>query len=184
MNSSSHSSIHLSSNEGVNGEHNLYWNPYIGFPVSTYEIYNNNNGAGMIKIAEVAGDKNTYSVINPSSGSNEYMIVVLHPTGCKPSKRTERILSNSVILGTLGVNELKNSYASVYPNPTNGVVFIKSKASLFGAKYTIYSSKGEQILKGSITSEITTLDIQNFAEGVYLINIDGSTKQTFRVIKQ
>ncbi len=184
MNSSSHSSIHLSSNEGVNGEHNLYWNPYIGFPVSTYEIYNNNNGDGMIKIAEVAGDKNTYSVINPFSGSNEYMIVVLHPTGCKRSKRTERTLSNSVIIGTLGVNKLKNSYASVYPNPTNGVVFIKSKASLFGANYNIYSSKGDQILTGRISEEITTLDIQNFAEGVYLINIDGSTKQIFRVIKQ
>lgn len=126
----------------------------------------------MIKIAEVAGDKNTYSVINPFSGSNEYMIVVLHPTGCKPSKSTERILSNSIIMGKLGVNELKSSYASVYPNPTNGVVFIKSKASLFGAKYIIYSSKGEQILTGRISGEITTLNIQNFAEGVYLINID------------
>jgi hypothetical protein len=183
-NSSSHSSIHLSSNEGVNGEHNLNWNQYIGFPVATYEIYKNNKGAGMIKIAEIAGDKNTYSVINPSSGSNEYMIGFVHPNGCQATKRSERILSNSIIMGTLGINELKNSYASVYPNPTNGVVSIKSKSSLFGAKYSIYSSKGEQILTGRISGEITTLDIQNFPEGVYLINIDGSTKQTFRVIKQ
>jgi hypothetical protein len=73
---------------------------------------------------------------------------------------------------------------TVYPNPTKGVVFINTKASLFGASYTVYSSGGALLRNGSITSEITTLDIQNFAGGVYLINIDGSTKQTFRVIKK
>jgi hypothetical protein len=73
---------------------------------------------------------------------------------------------------------------TVYPNPTKGVVFISAKASLFGASYAVYSSSGALIRNGSITSEITTLDIQNFAGGVYLIKIDGSTKQTFRVIKK
>ena len=73
---------------------------------------------------------------------------------------------------------------TVYPNPSKGIVFISTEASLFGASYTVYSNSGALIRNGSITSEITTLDIQNFAEGVYLIIIDGSTKQTFRVIKK
>ena len=183
-NSSSHSSIHLSSNVGVNGEHNLFWNQYIGFPVSTYEIYNNNNGAGMIKIAEVAGDKNTYSIINPSIGSNQYMIVIVHPTGCRPSKKAERVFSNAVTIGALGVDKLKFQDARIYPNPTNGIISIESNASLFGSIYSIYTSKGEQIFTGTISSEITTVDLQNFAEGIYVINIDGITKQTFRVIKK
>jgi len=58
--------------------------------------------------------------------------------------------------------------------------------NLLGNNY-FYESKFmvcEQILTGRISGEITTLDIQNFAEGVYHINIDGSTKQTFRVFKQ
>jgi len=40
------------------------------------------------------------------------------------------------------------------------------------------------VLSGSITTELTTLDIQDFAEGVYLISVGNDLKQTFRVIKE
>jgi Flp pilus assembly pilin Flp len=88
-------------------------------------------------------------------------------------------------IGTANVSEISiNKDYAVYPNPTKGVVFIKAKASLLGATYTVYSSNGAEVLSGSITTEVTTLGIQDFAEGVYLISIGNDLKQTFRVIKE
>ena len=88
-------------------------------------------------------------------------------------------------IGTANVSEISiNKDYAVYPNPTKGVVFIKAKASLLGAKYLVYSSNGAEVLSGSITTELTTLGIQDFAEGVYLISVGNDLKQTFRVIKE
>jgi hypothetical protein len=88
-------------------------------------------------------------------------------------------------IGTANVSEISiNKDYAVYPNPTKGVVFIKAKASLLGATYTVYSSNGAEVLSGSITTEVTTLGIQDLAEGVYLISVGNDLKQTFRVIKE
>ena len=88
-------------------------------------------------------------------------------------------------IGTANVSEISiNKDYAVYPNPTKGVVFIKAKASLLGAKYMVYSSNGAELLSGSITTELTTLGIQDFAEGVYLISVGNDLKQTFRIIKE
>jgi acyl carrier protein len=73
---------------------------------------------------------------------------------------------------------------SVYPNPSNGIISIESKSSLFGSSYRVYSIKGVELLSGSITSKITTLNIQDLAEGVYLVRVGNDEKQTCRIIKQ
>ena len=68
--------------------------------------------------------------------------------------------------------------------PTKGVVFISTKASLIGASYTVYSINGALIRNGSITSEITTLDIQDLQEGIYFIQLGDNIQQSFKIIKQ
>ena len=73
---------------------------------------------------------------------------------------------------------------TVYPNPTKDVVFISTKASFTGTSYTVYSSSGALIRNGSITSEITTLDIQDLQEGIYFIQLGDNIQQSFKFIKQ
>ena len=68
--------------------------------------------------------------------------------------------------------------------PSNGIISIESKSSLFGSSYRVYSIKGVELLSGSITSKITTLNIQDWAEGVYLIRVGNDAKQTCKIIKQ
>jgi hypothetical protein len=95
--------------------------------------------------------------------------------------------SETVLLtiGKVDVSEraLTKDYA-VYPNPTKGIIFISTKASLLGASYTVYSSSGALIRNGSITSEITTLDIQDLQEGIYFIQLGDNIQQSFKIIKQ
>ncbi len=70
------------------------------------------------------------------------------------------------------------------PNPTKGVVFISTKASFIGTSYNVYSSSGALIRNGSITSEITTLDVQDLQEGIYFIQLGDNIQQSFEIIKQ
>ncbi len=95
--------------------------------------------------------------------------------------------SETVLLtiGKADVSEraLTKDYA-VYPNPTKGIVFISTKASLLGTSYTVYSSSGALICNGSITSEITTLDIQDLQEGIYFIQLGDNIHQPFKIIKK
>ena len=72
---------------------------------------------------------------------------------------------------------------SVYPNSSNGILSIESKSSLFGSSYKVYSIKGVELLSGSITSKIATLNIQDLAEGAYLIRVGNDAKQTCKIIK-
>ena len=53
--SPAHKTVHLTMNEGVNGEVNLIWNPYEGFTVSNYLIYRSIDGGQMSFIGFVAG---------------------------------------------------------------------------------------------------------------------------------
>ena len=96
--------------------------------------------------------------------------------------------SNVAVLtvkNNVGVNEFKqNNLFSVYPNPTKGVIFIAVKASLLGTNYIVYSSNGAEVLSGCVTTEVTTLGIQDFAEGVYFIQLGEDIKQSFKILKQ
>ncbi len=89
-----------------------------------------------------------------------------------------------LIIGKADVSKrsLTKDYA-VYPNPTKGVVFISTKESLLGTSYTVYSSSGALIRNGSITSEITTLDVQDLQEGIYFIQLGDNIQQSFKIIK-
>jgi hypothetical protein len=95
--------------------------------------------------------------------------------------------SETVLLtiGKADVSEhsLTKDYA-IYPNPTKGVVFISTKASFIGTSYNVYSSSGALIRNGSITSEITTLDVQDLQEGIYFIQLGDNIQQSFKIIKQ
>jgi len=95
--------------------------------------------------------------------------------------------SETVLLtiGNADVSERSlTKYCTVYPYPTKGVVFISTKASLLGASYNVYSSSGALIRNGTITSEITTLDIQDLQEGIYFIQLGDDIQQSFKIIKK
>jgi (p)ppGpp synthase/HD superfamily hydrolase len=85
----------------------------------------------------------------------------------------------------VGINEISaNQLFSVYPNPTSTVINLKSDAQLLGVSYFIYDNLGKRILSGKVTSENMPIDLNQLAEGNYLIGIDdNSKKQSFKVIK-
>ena len=72
-----------------------------------------------------------------------------------------------------------NGYA-VYPNPTNGVLFVETlQAMSLPAKteYRITNLMGQSLLQGHITAEKQQINIDNLPAGLYFITIAGETQK-------
>jgi hypothetical protein len=74
--------------------------------------------------------------------------------------------------------EVENNTISIYPNPTNGVIGIRTYADNFN--YTILNVVGDVVAQNNVNGFNTTVDLSNNAKGVYFVTINtekGSTTQ-------
>ena len=74
---------------------------------------------------------------------------------------------------TSGVEETNNSDLSVYPNPTTGIFHftLPESSSLENITYKIYDVYGKLLESSTVTTNTTTVDLTNYASGVYMIQI-------------
>ena len=151
---------------------------------ATYQ-WQRDNGTGFQNLSNAGQYSGTstdiLTITNIStSNANEVYRCIVTANSCTDTSGNAILTIDRVSVPKLLVSE----DFSVYPNPSNGIVSIESKSSLFGSSYKVYSIKGVELLSGSITSKITTLNIQDLAEGVYLIRVGNDAKQTCKIIKQ
>lgn len=140
----------------------------------------------------------TWFNINQNSGTGNFNLIVICDTNLTTNSRTGSItISNGVVTNVIVVNqdsssvptsvvEQNNESWSIYPNPTNSVLFINSK-TLIKSTYEvfIYNLLGEIIDRFTINSnETTKIDISNSLSGIYFVVIQNSTgqKQYFKII--
>jgi hypothetical protein len=73
---------------------------------------------------------------------------------------------------------------SAYPNPTSDLINLKANTKLLGSIFNIYDNTGRVMMSGKIASENTTVNLNNFSDGVYLFRVGEHLKQTFKIIKE
>jgi hypothetical protein len=82
-----------------------------------------------------------------------------------------------------GVNEnINTENIKVYPNPTNKIlnIILSNPAEHF--TITVYSSPGQELYK---TSNTTSIDISNFANGIYFLTVrQNDRKWTTKIVKE
>ena len=64
----------------------------------------------------------------------------------------------------------------VYPNPTNGILFVQTlRATSLQAEteYCITNLTGQTLLSGHITEETQQIDVTGLADGMYFVRIQG-----------
>lgn len=86
----------------------------------------------------------------------------------------------AIVEGTLGVKGVEKITASVYPNPTNGVVSVQTE-SQNDVELTVYDLSG-RVLLSNLGAQI---DISNLANGIYILK--GTTEDgqfTKRIVKE
>ncbi len=75
----------------------------------------------------------------------------------------------------------------IYPNPTEGIfqVAVKGLNPKEKNSYCIYSLNGMLLLKGKLHSETTSIDIQGFNEGTFLLDVYlGELISRWKIIKK
>jgi hypothetical protein len=94
-------------------------------------------------------------------------------------------VKNEVTTGIALNNDLEN-HIRLFPNPVEDVLTLEVLIPMQGFRYRIFDMGGKQLTSGVIQSEVTSIQMQNYRTGVYVISIDqnGQLVQSFRIIKQ
>ncbi|MBO7469877.1 MAG: T9SS type A sorting domain-containing protein, partial [Bacteroidales bacterium] len=72
-------------------------------------------------------------------------------------------------LDNTGISEIQNSNIQIYPNPTSDFIFIENIGT---QPVSIYSLDGRLV---KTVEAANVIDVRDLEEGMYLINIDGTT---------
>jgi len=76
------------------------------------------------------------------------------------------------------VKETVENPFNVYPNPTNGVLFVETRRATslqMATEYRITNLMGQTLQTGSIMGDSQSLDVSALPAGMYLLTIDGAT---------
>ena len=186
-----HQTIHLTINQGVNGNWNLIWTPYVGFEYASYYIVRKSGSGSYEDIATVSASFNSFTDFNAPDGDVSYMVKIVHPTGCDLTLRETgypEVYSNAASNSVVNVSENEDFDFVVYPNPANdliNLVFgdkIKGQVNLIitdlaGRK--IYSADFRNVNSGQMQS-ISSAD---FEEGMYLMHLQsGEKSNTMKIV--
>ncbi|MFD1615327.1 T9SS type A sorting domain-containing protein [Gelatiniphilus marinus] len=190
-----HQTILLQANRAADGSINLNWSEYAGLTYSTYNIYRKENNNEFELITSLSSNNLAYNDKDANSNtiSYTYFIGINLSNPCDftiSNKRSKSFITNNLIKSnfksfdsTLSDNEaLIEKTNSIYPNPTNGLLYIKG--NIFKIRsIDVYSTFGQKVLQ--IKDNFREIDLSNLQSALYLIkvNTDQSTT-TYRVIKK
>ncbi len=177
-----HQTIHLTINQGVSGNWNLIWTPYIGFDYSSYNILRKSGSGFYEQIATVSASFNSFTDFNAPPGDVAYIVKIVSPSGCNTGLRNTdytEVYSNEASLTSVSVADNKEVNFSIYPVPANDRINIQFGDNAKGMiKLTItdvtgrilYSEDYSDIQKGQVKS----VNSSNLNEGMYLVNVISS----------
>jgi len=86
-----------------------------------------------------------------------------------------RVVSSSKVLG-VGIGEIKNIIASVYPNPVSGMVTVETLKDI--SMIEIFNYFGQQILEINLTGrKIFSLDLSILSHGFYILKVHSRDRE-------
>jgi PKD repeat protein len=173
--SEEHKTIHLTSNQGINGEVNLIWDHYNGFSYATYYINRYHPTTGWEVIDSVASNLTSYTDDNlPGDSSLVYMISIVTPSACTAFKATDYNSSRSNKQGVnmpdpdeddSGFDELNNEL-TVFPNPTSALVKMIYTQNIKSVE--IFDIGGKLVYEShTVNSSQIEIDLSHYQDGIY-----------------
>jgi len=183
-----HKTMHLSINKGMGNSWNLIWSPYIGFNVSTYNIYRGLSPDNLLLLNSIAGSNVQYNDLDAPLGNVYYQLEVISPNVVSPSKIFS---SQKVIKSTTNITDIQLSYHSsrsnivdngiisdidklsenqnikISPNPVKDILIIDCEG---GSTFEILTLMGQVIYHGSL-SECMTVPTYTFTPGIFVIKV-------------
>ena len=149
----------------------------------TIEDPDNTSGDFTIKVLD--GDNysilnNTITPDNDFIGSLKVSLVVNDGEGISQVFKID-VQVNEL----LSTKEKHNNHFSIFPNPTSGIIRIKSNIYNKVTNIKIYSLNGHLLLsKFHQETQMNTIDLGNLQKGIYFLHISNNAhKEVFKIIK-
>ena len=94
--------------------------------------------------------------------------------------------SHNTYLMITGIKENKNNEFAVFPNPTNGMITITSKALTSAMNVAVYNVVGDMVHESKTMQTRTQLDLSYLSNGVYFVKVSlAEGKQaTYKLVVQ
>ena len=168
-----HKTMHLTINEGINGEVNLIWDGYEGIDVITYEIWRGSSPLQMFKIDDVPAANFTYTDLNAPVGLVFYKIVVVNPYICNPTFGKTGEADNYGTTESNVVDYALTDNIIIYPNPFKQQTrVVWSNPDLESYSISIYDATGRLVMYDpDVPQTYYELSRGNLPSGVYAIEI-------------
>ncbi len=133
------------------------------------------SSSGTLSITN-AGDVTTAS----TTGSGSVTYTITDANGCNNFR------SNTAnVVACRGINSLAidNNQFIIYPNPLHSVINLKVNKLIGAGSIVITDLYGKQLKQQALSLGINTIDVSNFAKGMYLVSIiTEQGKQTQKVV--
>ena len=180
-----HKTMHLTINQGIGTTWNLIWTPYEGINYPSYNIYRGTNISNMTLLTTVPSNLTSYTDANAPGGLIYYQIEIESPNTCNPTKLLYNNSRSNISSNDLNVS-LEENYSlglKVYPNPTSIDFTIECDENFIGEEFILTDFSGRNLKSGTFNSNFEKVDLETFANGVYLIQVKNRNIQQ-RIIKQ
>jgi L-rhamnose mutarotase len=173
-----HKTIHLTINEGLNGQWNLIWDDYEGFPYYSFDLFRYNNSNGWEHIQTMPANLHSYTD-TPSQGLLFYKVEASKGDSClsQSADKTQggpySHSSSNIDETLIDVYSMRNAAlvnVRLYPNPVNDKLIIEQDAGIYN-EFMIMNISGKSLLLGKISSNKTQIDVNSIPAAVYFIKL-------------
>jgi hypothetical protein len=101
---------------------------------------------------------------------------------CDPTRATINTTRSNIKRGSMvtGINEFLTNNVIIYPNPASNYFTIQQPQFIKASTISIYNALGELVYQTSTSNLSETIATENFAKGIYTINIQTQVGNVFK----
>lgn len=153
-------------------------------PSATYQ-WQTDLGVGfqnLNSVGQYSGTTNdTLTVSNITmSNNNQSFRCIINSGSCSDTSNVAVL----TVVNNVGIHEFaQDNLFSVYPNPAQTLINVKADSKLVGESYSVIDNTGRVVSSGKIVAEITSIELGNLSNGIYLFNVGNNLKQQFKILK-
>ncbi|MCQ2374343.1 MAG: T9SS type A sorting domain-containing protein [Salinivirgaceae bacterium] len=118
-------------------------------------------------------------------GSGKYELTLTTPQGCSFTSSVSFVLENNQGIDDDNISEVQIQMVKLYPVPARNLLNVNLPHQLQGSNLVIMNSAGMVISKIDAAEMVNTIDVSNWAQGVYFLNLENNQgSATFKFIVQ
>lgn len=173
-----HRTMHLQSNLGVNGEVNLFWNPYEGVGYSNFSINRSTDGINYFEIGTVANNVYAFTDQFAPSGDKWYQIRIPLNDECTPLRnRTSEFIGSNI--NDLTANNIHELNANNFQLVRGGSGWELTWNSGFQGIINAYDNAGRLVTHTAVSSGQSRAILELESLGTFILEVTDEKGRVF-----